>query len=345
MRVYPILPAGAAAIAPRSVTQPGMPGLRVASFPVLFAGEQLRIMSYNVRNFFDTVPDPQTPPGAQRQVKGQKSIQALARVILKESPDIIALQEVEGEQVLKKFNTNHLKGQYPNIVIFPTNDQRGIRVAFMSKPHLTPVSTASHRHEQANGSKVFSRDLLESTYKTAAGYSFTLFTSHFKSMRGGEQQTMPIRLQEARTAAQIIDRKIKQDPKAKIILLGDLNTLHSQYGLPVLKAVAGKEDQDPNNDLTEVLEKGGKVASTYRGGRRHASSKLDYIYASNAMLTDVKRSFVIGRFTQWPWQVASDHLPVMTVIEAPDPPKPVKLSARRQPGFSQPKPAKLSVFA
>ena len=130
---------------------------------------------------------------------------------------------------------------------------------------------------------------------------------------------MPKRMAEASGAAKIIRAHLKRDPNANIVVAGDLNTLHdSQYGKPVLDRISLKDDDDPTNDLSEVMLKDNRSEATYRGGGRYQPKKLDYMYLSPNMVGQLVKTYVSGKFTDAPWTKASDHHPLISVIEEPD---------------------------
>lgn len=283
----------------------------VQGVSLYFSGAQRKIMSYNAENFYRTTRN--------KHVKDKKSIEALAKVILDEDPDVIAFQEVGDRATLQNFNYQHLKGRYPKIVIFNTFKGSNLRVAMMAKKDIRVVDAKSHYKSQCGGGEdCGKRDFLEATFETETGYRFTVFDAHFKSMKGGEQATMPIRLDEATKAAKIIRRHLERDPQARLVVAGDINVHHeSPYGRPVIQALTLADDDDPANDLAEVMLKDGRNEPTHNGKGYYPNSKLDYTFVSPAMLKDVVKAYVAGKFTA-PWTRASDHLPLVTVIEEPD---------------------------
>jgi endonuclease/exonuclease/phosphatase family metal-dependent hydrolase len=302
----------------------GLGNRRVVPFPaqqLRFEGNRYKILSYNASKFYGPQKNPKQ---AQRRgiiEKPAHEVKALADVVNQNDPDVIALQEVESRNVLENFNNNYLKGRYPNIVIYPTNDKFGTHVAYMSKDTVKLVDAKSHRKimNSDRDRPVFTRDFLEATYQSPTGYEFTLFNTHFMSMRRGEQFSLPIRLDEARAGAFILKDLFHRKPNARVMVLGDLNTLHhTSFGRPVLKAISGKEDQDPTNDLTEVLTKDGIIDPTHWSGGNGPNQKLDYALASAKMLLDVVVAKVVGCFTKAPWNTASDHLPLLIEVEEPD---------------------------
>ena len=68
----------------------------------------------------------------------------------------------------------------------------------------------------------------------------------------------------------------------------------------------------------EVMLKDGKNEPTHGGGGPFKPSKLDYTFVSPNMLQHVKKAYVAGDFSQYPWSQASDHRPMVTVVEEPD---------------------------
>jgi endonuclease/exonuclease/phosphatase family metal-dependent hydrolase len=320
MRTHGVLPLAASRTQAAAFQPKPVAGNNVVRIPLQFAANTVKVMSYNAENFYDQLEDPKTKVRDIQWAKSLKSIRALGQVIQGENPDIIAFQEIENEQVLKNFNQKHLGGAYPNVVIYPTNDPRGIRVAFMFKNSVKLINSKSHREETGpNGEPIFSRDLLEATFETPQGTRLTLFNTHYRSMNGGEAETTPRRLLQAQRTKEIIEQRIRQNPDAKILFVGDLNTLHSEHGQPVLDVLTDANDPNPAHRLVELLEKDGTIPVTHEGGTRHPDSKLDYVYATPNLVSQTSAR-VVGQVGQKPFAAASDHLPIVityTEAEAP----------------------------
>lgn len=280
-----------------------------------FTGAQRKIMTYNAENFYRTK--------SGKMLKNEQGVQALADVVLKEEPDVIALQEVGDKGLLNEFNKKYLKGAYPNVIIFDIPQLNGgIKVAILSKKDIRVVDSKSHWKavcSEKGNQQCYHRDYLQATFETPTGYKFTVYNGHFKSMVGGEKQTMPKRMAEASGAAKILRAHLKQNPKANIIVAGDLNTIHdSQYGKPVLDRLSLADDDDPTNDFSEVMLKDKRDSPTYRGDGHYEPKKLDYMYLSPNMVGQLVKTYVSGKFTDAPWTKASDHHPLVSVIEEPD---------------------------
>lgn len=279
---------------------------------LLFSGAIRKVMSYNAQNFFRTRDG--------RLMKEDKSVQALADAIRSEDPDVIAFQEVGDQALLREFNGKFLGGRYPNVVSFPVGRDRSVRVAMMSKANIRVANVQSHWQEQNASAKVPNRrDFLEVEFLTETGYRFTVYTGHFRSMDGGEQETMPVRLAEAKSAAKIVRKQLRRDPQAPLLVVGDFNMhAHNKYGAPILDTLSLRRSRDPARRLTEVLGRNQLPAPTRVATKSHAACKLDYILASPAMLKRIVNAYVAGVFKQEPWCSASDHVPVVAVFEEPD---------------------------
>lgn len=319
-----------------------------------FAGK-IVVMSHNAMNYFDDeTSQGKLSSGAFRNnrqwPKSEKSVAAEGEIIRNIKPDVAALQEIGSKSALEKLDKFQLGGRYPTVTIFPTNDQRNLHVANMNRNSLQLVRSQTHANKRdKNGYPVFQRDFLETTYRTPGGYQFTLFNTHFKSMKEGEEETVKIRLKEAREAAEIIADKIRRNPGIKLMVVGDLNSRHdSKYGKAVLDALSGREKGDPRFILTEVLEKEAlekkrdvPLTHSRENGQK---SKLDYCFVSPAMLPDIKRAYVAGQFGLYPYKQASDHLPVVVEIEEPQSANPPRFAAAtKNPG--QPERPRLRLLA
>lgn len=83
---------------------------------------QFKVMTWNVENLFGPVGT----DGVRRK------IESLAGTILDLDPDIVALQEVGGQEAFDALQAA-LDGRYPHQALPAHPDPRGIRVGFLSK--------------------------------------------------------------------------------------------------------------------------------------------------------------------------------------------------------------------
>lgn len=142
--------------------------------------------------------------------------------------DVLALQEVENLDVLKRFRSERLKNlKYTFSMLVDGNDPRQIDVAVLSRFPL--VATRSHQHLRDGKSTLFSRDCLEVDVQVN-GKILTLFINHFKSMLDksnpsqGRKNTRAKRVKQAAEVKKIVGARFGSSPgSAPWAVLGDLN--------------------------------------------------------------------------------------------------------------------------
>lgn len=142
--------------------------------------------------------------------------------------DVLALQEVENFDVLKRFRNECLKPLgYTYAVLIDGNDPRFIDVAVLSRYPLTRVVT--HQELRTGNSALFSRDCLEVDVDVK-GSTISLFVNHLKSMldkkdpKNGRKNTRDRRMLQARTVKQLVQDRFGPKAGSKPFLIcGDLN--------------------------------------------------------------------------------------------------------------------------
>lgn len=289
--------------------------------PLHFEGARRRIMTYNVRNLNNG------------RMNDEASLKALAQVIRRENPDVIALQEVESWDALYRFNELYLDGAYSHIVFPEQQKDSNHRLGFLAKAPVRVVSSQSHLAEQNQGKFHGKRDFLEATFETDTGYRFTLFNAHFKATHQYPTKSEKhnalklarfeaIREEEARNAAAILRSFLAQRPEERVLVLGDFNTERGNpHGDRVFRTVSLQDDDNPANDLAGVL----KAIHARRGEpepdvRTVRSGRFDTMLASASLMQDMRTAYVAGDLFVEPWVSASDHLPVVAELEEPDEP-------------------------
>jgi predicted extracellular nuclease len=156
----------------------------------------------------------------------EKELTAMAIDAL--NADVIALQEVENLDVLKRFRSDRLKNlKYTFGMLVDGNDPRQIDVAVLSRFPL--VATRSHQHLRDGNAFLFSRDCLEVDVQVN-GKILTLFVNHFKSMLDinnpsqGRKNTRAKRVKQAAEVKNIVKARFGSSPgSAQWAVVGDLN--------------------------------------------------------------------------------------------------------------------------
>ena len=208
----------------------GRDGAVTADVPFMATASTLRVATWNVENLFDADDDPLNPgddeftPNGLQQWTGEiyrLKLDHLAELIAEMQPDIIGLAEVENRRVLEDLRETLATAHgyhLPEIIHREGNDFRGIEVALLSK--YKPTDTRWLTGNPAG------REMICATFSTGAS-ELIIIMCHWKSklIPAGmtEKDTDNIRAREARVARRAVERKLRKNPDAAIIVMGDFN--------------------------------------------------------------------------------------------------------------------------
>ena len=194
---------------------------------------------YNLENLFDTIHNEgvndyeYTPTGANKwnaykyNEKLKKMSYAVSQIGLDRSPvgaAILGVSEIENRGVLEDLVAMPaLADRSYEIVHYDGPDRRGVDVALLYNPRMFVVSNSvSHPYKDENDPEFRTRDqLLVSGY--LFGEKIHVIVNHWPSRWGGEVASRPKRVGAAKVTKSIVDSIQKIEPKAKIIIMGDLN--------------------------------------------------------------------------------------------------------------------------
>lgn len=201
-------------------------------------GEHVRLATFNVRRFFDTVCEsgacdtgdyealPTEAGFAQRADQLAAAIRAL-------DADLVALEEVETQACLDALLAR-LGDVMPHGALGEIDTAASVDVAVLSTRPIAAV----RRHRADNPLALpdgtvttFSRELLEVEVQSERGKDVVLFAAHFRSKVNDEPAR---RLAEAQTASRIVNERATASPGALVVLGGDLN---DTPGSPPLNAL------------------------------------------------------------------------------------------------------------
>ena len=195
------------------------------------AVEELRIATYNVENLFDaTVNQPTNaltgePGDAEWCAQSWRrwtddryrtKLSSLAWAINGMRPDILAVEEVENRGVVKAL-ADQIRRDYgwslPYFAHRDSRDPRGIDVAILSRYPIRSVNYFP---------RLGRRGLLIAEIEVD-GTRLFVFANHWKSQIGDAEQNIAIRTQEAAQVRTEMLRRLRNDPDATILSLGDYN--------------------------------------------------------------------------------------------------------------------------
>ncbi|MEO0483057.1 MAG: endonuclease/exonuclease/phosphatase family protein, partial [Planctomycetota bacterium] len=199
----------------------------------------IRLTTYNVENFFDGVDDPVSPRHDVEWEKDSAHVEAVAKAIRKVDADVLCLQEMESEDVLRAFRDAYLSDMgYDHLVSIDAGDQRGIEQSVLSRFPIVKTDlfenydTGAVHPELWNGRPnryagepiLLRRSPLFATIAVPAGfgrpepYELTVIVVHHKSGRGNDYW----REAESKGLMELIEKHYSGRDK-NIAILGDFN--------------------------------------------------------------------------------------------------------------------------
>jgi predicted extracellular nuclease len=240
-----------------------------------------RIAFYNVENLFDTIDDPHTNdndflPGAKipwTPDRYETKLNHLAEVIKGLSDQgpvaIMGLAEVENSAVLDDLvNSPAIIPYHLQVIHRESPDERGIDNALIyDGMRFEPIKVTSIPVKLDPEDNDKTRDILYVKGINPGAKSDTLhiFVNHWPSRSGGQAESEPKRVITAETLKRVTDSVINNNPKALVVIMGDLNDEPSDKSLAALKAGAPVDSPEPATlyNLMYPLFKQGKGTLYY----------------------------------------------------------------------------------
>ena len=259
------------------------------------AQHDVRILSYNVENLFDTLDCPLTaddeflPEGSHHwnslryRTKLRRLCDALAAGCDEEPAMLVGLCEVENDSCVYDLCHRTMLGRLGyEYIITHSDDPRGINVALLYQPLLfVPLSHDTLRvsEYERKGQRIplRTRDVLHVLgQETLGGTWLDVFVVHLPSRRGGTHESNPRRQAVAQALWQATDSIARQrrseGREPRIIVMGDFN---SEAKDRIFKGHRQGEDTAGLHLVTEGL----------RGSYRFQGlwSQLDHALLSNEL--------------------------------------------------------------
>ena len=279
------------------------------SKPVEQTKARLRIACYNVENLFDNYDDPYRPDEGTSP-KSDAEIAVLAKTIDALDADVLALEEVENREVLKRLNAR-LEKPYAFVEEFASNDMRGIDCAILSR--IAIRRSISHRYWKLDGERRFARDLVVHELAPTKDTRILIAPMHFKSKRSakGDPQSKLWRGAEARAVLDVLADLRKLGLKEPFVLLGDLNDTPDSEALAPLFAKF--------TDATRTIPAAERWSFEWSGKKQ----QIDYVLYDGALRVQQAR-FVHEEAG------ASDHAPCVVDFVWPVEPQRIWLQPAKQ---------------
>lgn len=291
----------------------------------------IRVACYNVETLYDTIPGPMTddraftPCGSKRwgTERYMLKIKNIARVIDDLNADLLALEEVENETVVRDL-MYAMQSDY-NYIHRDSRDRRGMDVVLFYRGSLfTPLAV------RQIGGKGLTRELL-SVRGVLVEDTVTLILCHMPSL----MNAAAYRKAAFMSLRQVVDSLLREEPTQKLMLLGDFNVEpHAREVTKILHWQTSRGYPCALYAPFAELSRQGYGTLVYRDKRQ----LFDYMLLSPAFLSSKKwyyrgdcgifvrdymihtsgdlkgyplRSFHAGHYTAG----YSDHLPVFLELE------------------------------
>jgi len=263
---------------------------------------------YNLENLFDTENDPKirdgeyTPTGSRTWTDKlyQKKLDNLSKVVSEMGTDLtpdgmslLGVAEVENRRVLEDLvKQPAIRKRNYQIVHFDSPDRRGIDVGLLYQPKYFKVESAAALPVEifeSDGDRKYTRDVLYVSGKFDND-PLHVFVNHWPSRSGGAAASQAFRNAAAMEVKLVCDSLLQADPKAKIIIMGDLNDDPSSPSVKkVLNAKYKAKQVKPQgffNPMYNFFRKGiGTLAY------RDAWNLFDQVIISEALLNSGKEGY------------------------------------------------------
>ncbi len=284
--------------------------------------QRFRVATFNVENYL-------LSPVSGRPLKSDAARKQVRETLIAMEADVVALQEMGGAAALEELRSALARDglKYPYREIIAGHDTN-IFVALLSR--FPVISVRGHTNDSflLSGKRHFvSRGFLEAELQVGDRYRFTLFAAHLKSRRPvPEADEAELREQEAKLLRERIDARLTNDPKANLVVLGDLNDTKDSRSIRALMGRGNKAlidtrpaemaEVDAGSDTEEGTGRR-TINWTHYYAKEDSYSRIDYILISRGMYHEWDRAGtkVVARPG---WGVASDHRPVMATFVADD---------------------------
>lgn len=307
------------------------PAIRFGTAAKPRSADVVRIATYNVSNLYDDKDDPNLSGryDDMNTVKPKAELEGVAAAIHAIDADVLVMEEVESEDVLKWFRDTYLADMgYTSAVSLDAGDPRGIEQGVLSRfPLIEPTVwlqmplTGTHpagADDAPEGTPLtFHRSPFRVDVIVPAGaranprdYDFTIFAIHAKSGRNSAYW----REAEALGTIKLIQMATVDDPGRNVIVLGDFNATQADASFQsfissgLIDIFADRRPGDP-------------ALITHESGRA-----IDQILVNPNMMPEIIRDsrFVFGtparppgvdyRTYPAPSGYGSDHYPVVVDI-------------------------------
>ena len=276
--------------------------------------DTLFVASWNLENLFDTVndslkEDEEFLPGSVKdwtKDRLDKKLYNLARVIHtmnnNRGPDLLGVVEVEHQALLDRMDSEFLEDMNYSTAYLESPDNRGIDNGLIYRNSIFKVLSVIG-DTITLPDKYPTRLILNVNLLNRHNDTIHVFVNHWPSRRGGENESEINRITAAEVLKENVDRILRENPGANILILGDFNDeptntsiLNTLKAEPVLcDSIPGKFPEDTGGKLYDLAYKlYNEGLGTYK--YRNDWNMLDQIIISGELLTGDEIHYICDSF-------------------------------------------------
>ncbi len=274
----------------------------------VFAQKKACIAFYNQENLFDTIDNPRKndeeflPNGKYKwnTERYLKKLDNMAKVIASmnnnNGADFLGMCEVESIEALTDLTKNkQLEKMAYKTLFFEGEDERGIDNAFIYKSSLVKIASGKSIPIPSDGiDGDHTRNLILAELILTNNQKLYFIVNHWPSRREGEKESEFKRVFVAGVVRKTCDSIYAINPKANIIVMGDLNDTPSNMSVIATLGATGSASKTKDKMLYNTVK---DLAMEGKGTHKYKNewSMLDQIIISaNLLNTKSKVKFVQG---------------------------------------------------
>jgi predicted extracellular nuclease len=256
--------------------------------------QTVSVVFYNTENLFDTIDqsgtyDEEYTPFGKHEHSGERyamKIEHLSKVINAADeancPSLIGLCEVENETVVNDLKQALNCADQYEVLHVESPDMRGIDNALLVDAGLFEINDFGLAPIALGEGERPTRGVLwaQLSHKET-GEDFLVYVNHWPSRYGGKELSAPKRMLASNTQTTLIKTHREANPKANVIVMGDLND-HPQD--ESVQALADCDTGACLENLMEHVQVEGRGTHAYRGDW----GVLDHILVSRNMMNAEK---------------------------------------------------------
>lgn len=266
------------------------------------------VMTYNLHQYVTDDLDSENWSGT---LPPESARRAAIELILKEAPDVLAVQEMGAAATFTQFRealrTGGLNYAYSDLL-----ERNGANLAVLSRFPIVAVQHRTNDFYSIGKAQVrVARGFLDVEVQVNPNYRFRMLVAHLKSKVYHPLGQTEMRRNEARLLNKAVRDILEENPEINLLVVGDLN---DDYNSAPLREVGGRR----GGGMTDLrpLDSVGDVWTCFQASA-DCFSRFDYFFVSKGMLPEVMREQT--RVVRDPLTYeASDHRPVVSVFLATD---------------------------